>query len=66
MAYKVTFGKCIICTYKIGPKQNELQCKQYFYLLHQKCTNVRIRKHSKDFKTGGKDLYVNIVQIIHA
>ena len=52
MASKVTFGKCIICTCKTGPKQNELQCKQCSYLLHQKCTNVRIRKYSKDFKTG--------------
>ena len=33
-----------------------MQCKQCSYLLHQKCTNVRIRKYSKDFKTGEKNL----------
>ena len=38
-----TFVKCIKCTYKIGPKENKLQCKQCSYPLHQKCTNISSR-----------------------
>ena len=56
MAYKVTtFGNSIKCTYKIGLKQNKLQCKQCSYLLHQKCTNISSRENSRDFEIGKRD-----------
>ena len=56
MASKVTtFGKCIKCNYKIGSKQNKLQCKQCSYLSRQKLTNIKSREYSKDFKTGKRE-----------
>lgn len=50
---EITFGKCIKCNNKTGPKK--VQYKQCSYLLHQKCTSIISRRYSKYFKSYKRD-----------